>query len=147
MLGLGYAAISFANGYPEQGKSWTTMNSKSLGDYYDRIDRGQIPVSAHYFRTDADVKLSFLFQSLLEMSVDRKSYRDLFDVDVVSELSEPLAVFEAKQWIEITEDVIKVNEQAHLNVPIIQTVLASERTKGITGEYKQADKEKILSPA
>jgi oxygen-independent coproporphyrinogen III oxidase len=145
MLGLGYAAISFANGYPEAGQSWTTLNAKSLGSYYKLIDEGKLPVSAYYFRSDADVKLSFLFQSLLEMSIDRRIYTSLFGIDVAEELAEPLAYLEKLDWISISDDVIDVKVGAHLNIPIIQTVFSSERTKEITQEYKLS--EKVLADA
>ena len=130
MLGLGYAGISFANGYPEQGQSWTTLNSKSLGEYYKMIDEGKLPVSAYYFRSDSDVKLSFLFQALLEMSINRNIYASLFGIDVVEELGTPLAYLEELDWISISDDAVDVKVEAHLHVPIIQTVLARRTDQG-----------------
>ncbi|AKJ29033.1 hypothetical protein AAW51_2342 [Caldimonas brevitalea] len=140
MLGLGYAGISFANGYPEPGKSWTTANSRALKDYYDKLDRDLIPVAGYYFRSDADVKLSFLFQSLQEMKINTATYKAIFGSDVREELAEVWSTLTDKGWIQTVGDEILVNTEFHLYIPIIQTVLASSRTAEIVQEHRNRHK-------
>lgn len=141
MLGLGYAGISFANGYPEPGKSWTTANSRSLKDYYKKLDRGLIPVAGYYFRSDVDVKLSFLFQSLQEMKVDTATYKAIFGSDVREELADVWNTLADKGWIHTSGDEILVDTDFHLFIPIIQTIIASARTDEIVQEHRARHKQ------
>lgn len=137
MLGVGYAAISFTNGYPYPGgTSWTTVNSRALKRYYEGIDAGRLPIEAYYFRSPVDVKISWLFQALQETRIEVARYNAIFSGELLSELEPLWDELTRLGWVEIRDGTIQVGVDHHLKIPIVQTLIAAKRREQIVEAHR-----------
>lgn len=139
MFGLGYAAISFILAPPEVPESnWTTMNSRTLAQYYRDLDNGKLPVERVYIRSYVDLKISLIFQALQEMQIDINEYQLLFNNDIIEELAPVWKVLESRNWASIDKNFIRIKPKHHLDIPIIQVLIAAKRNQEIRRQHSDA---------
>ena len=126
--GWGFAGISFFFGTPH-APGWAYTNHVKVADYYRCLDEGRFPIQRGFRYTGEDLKLHLLFQELQAMSVDRKTYAKLFACDVVEEHRAIWQALEELGWAEITEAQVLVVGAGVFYLPLIQNLLAHDRTE------------------
>ena len=132
MVGLGYAAISFTATSPGIGATnWCQMNQRSLDKYYAAIDAGLLPVEREFVYTRNDTKLAYLFQSMQEMTIDRKKYAAIFHAEIVDEFRPIWDELEARGWIEVTDQRINFIDIGAFHIPLLQALLSQARQEEI----------------
>jgi oxygen-independent coproporphyrinogen-3 oxidase len=127
--GWGFAGIShFLGGRADRG--WTFMNHTRVADYFGALDAGLFPVERGFrYATEADFRLTVLFQMLISMVVDRSVYTAVTDVDVVDEFSEAWEVLAELGWIRVTSARLELVGDGVFYTPLIQSLLAHERVQ------------------
>jgi oxygen-independent coproporphyrinogen III oxidase len=127
--GWGFAGIShFFGGRADRG--WTYMNHARVADYFNALDGGLFPVERGFrYATEADFRLTVLFQMLISMVVDRSMYTAVTDVDVVDEFSDAWEALAELGWIRVTPARLELVGDGVFYTPLIQSLLAHERVQ------------------
>lgn len=138
MFGLGYAAINSILAPPQVPESsWTTMNARTLAQYYHDIF-GKLPVERVYIRSYVDLKISLIFQALQEMKIDIHKYQLLFNNDITEELAPVWKVLESRSWISIDKNFIRIKPKHYLDIPFVQALIATKRNQEIRRKNSDA---------
>lgn len=126
--GWGYAGISFFFGTP-QAPGWAYVNQVHIEDYYKRIRERAFPVLRGFHYTETDLGLHLLFQELQGLALDCGAFTRLLGVDPVEEYQPVWQALAELGWVEIAGDRIAIRGDGVFYLPMIQNLLALERTE------------------
>ena len=126
--GWGFAGISFFFGTPES-PGWAYINRVHVDDYFRDIDDGRFPVMRGFRYTEADLRIHLLFQELQGLSIDRADHEALFGRDVVQDFRSVWQVLEEIGWVQIDPTGVSLRGDGVFYLPLIQNLLALERTE------------------
>jgi oxygen-independent coproporphyrinogen III oxidase len=125
--GWGFAGISHFFG-ERTDRSWTYINHASITGYFKALDAGLFPVERGFrYTSEADFRLTVLFQMLISMAVDRGLYTALTDLDVVEEFAEIWEALAEMEWVRITPSHIELVGDGVFYTPLLQSLLARDR--------------------
>ena len=125
--GWGFAGISHFFG-ERSDRGWTYINHASVASYFRALDADTFPVERGFrYTSEADFRLTVLFQMLVSMSVDRGLYIALTRVDVVEEFAETWEVLAGLGWVRITRSHVELVGDGVFYTPLIQSLLARDR--------------------
>ena len=106
------------------------MNHTRVVDYFGALDAGLFPVERGFrYATEADFRLTVLFQMLISMVVDRSVYTAVTGVDVVDEFSEAWEALAELGWVRVTSARLELVGDGVFYTPLIQSLLARERVQ------------------
>ncbi len=129
-VGLGYAALTFFGDTAlPQGRSWSYINWRNLGNYKAAIDAGRFPVECGFRHDNEDFQVSMVFRNLFGLELDRPSYREAFGVDVYDQFEGVWTALEEYDFVRITPDKIRLVNDGPFYTPMIQALLAEQRYK------------------
>lgn len=128
MWGWGFAGISYFPGTPEM-PGWAYMNCATIGEYFSRLDESRFPIDRGFHYSQKDLRIASLFQMLQGMSVDLALYKKLFGLDLPAEFADICDALTERGWVEITRDKFTLVGDGVFYTPLIQSLLAHERTE------------------
>lgn len=132
MVGLGYAAISFTvTQFGATAPNWCQMNLRSLDKYYAAIEAGALPVEKEYLYEPIDGRLGWLFQSMQEMAIDRRTYAAAFHSDVVADFRPIWDELQGRGWVDITAEHIRFVDIGAFHIPMLQALVSHARLEEI----------------
>ena len=100
----------------------------SQASWRGHLDADTFPVERGFrYTSEADFRLTVLFQMLVSMAVDRGLYTALTDVDVVEEFAEIWEVLAGLEWVRITPSHVELVGDGVFYTPLIQSLLARDR--------------------
>lgn len=127
-LGIGYAAITFfGNVALDEGRSWSYINWRNLGDYKKAVDEGRFPVERGFRHAKKDFMLSMVWRNLFGLEIDREEFNSAFDVDIYEEFDGVWEALQEFEFVEVTPHKIKLTGDGPFYTPLIQTLLAEGR--------------------
>lgn len=85
-----------------------------------------------------DLKISLIFQALQEMKIDIQKYQLLFNNDIIEELAPVWKVLESRNWVCIDKNFIRIKPKHHLDIPIVQALIAAKRNQEIRRQHSDA---------
>lgn len=133
-VGLGYAAITFFGdtALPE-GRSWSYINQRNLGEYRRAVDAGQFPVERGFRHETEDFMLSLLWRNLFGLEIDRQDFNGAFDTEVYEAFEGVWKGLQEFEFVEVTPHKIKLVGDGPFYTPLIQTLLAEARYRELKG--------------
>jgi oxygen-independent coproporphyrinogen-3 oxidase len=136
IFGLGYAAVSY---FPGSRKSpgWTYVNHRSVTDYFADLDRNRLPIERGYQYSSEDLKLSMLCRNLLGMEANLTQYQALFQSDLLAEFAAVWQALVERGWAEISGGKIQISGDGVYYIPMIATLLCSDRNEAVKRELKE----------
>lgn len=146
MWGWGFAGVTYFPGTPEM-PGWIYMNSTSAEEYCGRLDESRFPIERGFHYTHKDLGIATLFQMLQSMSVDVALYNELFRFDLLEEYADIWQALVDKGWAEIDREKVTLVGDGVFYTPLIQGLLAHERTEEMRKGKSSAlrAKEDVLS--
>ena len=125
--GWGFAGIShFFAERPDRG--WTYINHATVASYFRALDADTFPVERGFrYTSEADFRLTVLFQMLVSMAVYRGLYTALTDVDEVEEFAEIWEVLTGLGWVRNSQSHVELVGDGVFYTPLIQSLLARDR--------------------
>ena len=127
-VGLGYAAITFFHDVGlEQGRSWSFINWRDLGEYKGAIDGGRFPAECGFRHEHEDLQVAMLFRALFGLRLDRGDYRTAFDVDPYDQFAGVWDALAEAGMAEVAPDEIRLVGDGPFYTPMIQALLAEQR--------------------
>ena len=125
--GWGFAGISHFLG-ERADRGWTSINHARVADYFKALDAGLFPVErGFHYASEADFRLTVLFQMLISMAVDRRAYAAVTDVDVVDEFADIWEALVELGWVKVTPAQLELVGDGVFYTPLIQSLLARDR--------------------
>jgi oxygen-independent coproporphyrinogen III oxidase len=129
-VGLGYAAITFfGDASLDDGRSWSYINQRNLGEYTRAIDDGRFPVERGFRHARQDFMLSLVWRNLFGLEIDRSAFKVAFDADVYDEFEGVWQALQEYGFVEVTPQKIRLVDDGPFYTPMIQTLLAEARYK------------------
>ena len=145
--GWGYAGISFFFGTP-QAPGWAYLNHVRIDDYYRELDVSRFPVMRGFHYTESDLRIHLLFQELQGLSISRPAYQAMFGRDVVEDYRPLWQVLEELGWAQVDETRVDILEDGIFYLPVIQNLLAHDRTEEMRKERANASSSAVsFTPA
>ncbi len=127
-LGLGYSALTFFSDVAlEEGHSWSFINWRNLANYKELIDQGKFPAECGFKHEREDFMISLIWRNLFGMELDRKKFKDSFDVDIYQYFEGVWKALEEFKFIEVTPEKIRLVGDGPFYTPLIQTLLSEKR--------------------
>lgn len=137
VCGIGFAAVNFhVNSLNPSDRSWIYMNQTSLKNYCDKLDRGEFPVERGFIYQHEDVKLAWLFQSMQTMQIDTGAYQQVFDEDILDTFAPVWDTLQARNWLEMDDQVLRFVGAGQYYIPMFQSLVASKRLAQIRSKGK-----------
>ena len=136
--GWGFAGISFFFGTPTS-PGWAYINQIRVDDYFRDLDNQRFPLMRGFRYTQTDLRIHLLFQELQGLSIDRADHQALFDRDVSQDFRTIWQVLGELGWVQINRERISIIGDGVFYLPIIQNLLALERTDEMRHERSGAD--------
>jgi oxygen-independent coproporphyrinogen-3 oxidase len=130
MWGWGFAGVTNLLGTPSTPGS-VYMNHSRVAAYFEKLDRGEFPIERGFCFEREDVRLTWLFQSLQGMSIDRGAYTRLFTSDVLEDAQPLWMALRELGWAEVTPSRVQLVNDGPFYIPLIQTLLAEARGEAI----------------
>jgi oxygen-independent coproporphyrinogen-3 oxidase len=127
-LGLGYAALTFFGDVAlDEDHSWSYIKWRDLKEYKAAIDAGRFPVECGFRHAREDFLLSQVWRNLFRLEIDRPGFQDAFNVDVYDVFEGVWKALEEYEFVEISDQKIKLVGDGPFYTPLIQTLLAEKR--------------------
>jgi oxygen-independent coproporphyrinogen-3 oxidase len=127
-VGLGYAAITFFGDVAlGNGRSWSYINWRKLGEYKSAIVEGRFPVECGFRHDLEDFELNMVFRNLFGLELDRNAYRKAFGADVYEQFKGVWDALAEWDFVAITPEKIALNGDGPFYTPMIQALLAEGR--------------------
>jgi oxygen-independent coproporphyrinogen-3 oxidase len=147
-LGLGYAAITFfgdmALGLTE---SWSYINWRKLNEYKAAIDAGQFPVECGFRHDRDDFKISMMFRNLFGLELDRQAYLNAFGTDAYDDFSGVWDALAERDFVKVTPDKIMLTGDGPFYTPMVQSLLAEQRYRGLRNRLVRKSTAPIFADA
>ena len=134
--GWGFAGVSDFGGTVDD-PGCTFVNHRRLRDYYDALERGELPVERGFAREAVDLRLHVLFRNLQGMRVDRAGYARAFGLDVVAEHAGVWQALQERGWATVTPEAVELHGDGVYHTPLIQALLSEPRLTELKSRVAQ----------
>lgn len=132
--GWGFAGLSVFPGNSDN-PGWTYLNSRSVGEYFAKLNLKEFPIERGFHYRPTDLSLNLLFRNLQGLEVDLIEYQSAFHHDLLEEYKPIWQALMDRDWIEISENKLKLIGDGIFYTPLIQTLLASKRIANLKTEF------------
>lgn len=137
VIGVGYAAISgVLTEAKERAINYTQINSRSLDEYFDRLDANELPVERQFLWDCEDLRLVWLFQSMQAMVIDSCAYSTIFGSNVFEDFSPIFDELNSRGWISVESKLIKLIDLGQFHIPLIQALFSYARLEEMRADLK-----------